>query len=495
MGTADRIVSVTITAQTQTVSEASLDVPLIAAYHTRYADRVRTYDISAGLAALIADGFVAGSAVYEIASALHGQNPSIASLKVGRCALAATQVLKLTPEAQNTAVYTLTINGVAFSFTSDASATVAEVVAGLVAAVNAAAWVATTAYIIGQYVTNDTGKGYVCVDAGTSAGSGGPTGTGAGIVDGGCIWDYIGVVPAVTAADATTYLTLSADVPGTMFTCEVGEDYDEADLWTRLDTTVEAGIATDLAAIALADNTWYGLCIDVQSPAAIAAAATWAEANNKLFAATSGDSAIPTNASSDIATTLSAANRDRTILVYDKDPHDRAAEAWMGLMFTHDAGSATWMFKTPSGPTAVDYSAAQYGYMEAKNCNYFQPVGGVDIMQKGKCASGEFIDVIHGLDWLKGDIQTGVYGDLVRLPKVPFTDSGAGLAESRIRESLERGVERTFISGEDDRIVTVPLVSTVSVNNRANRILPDVNFSARLAGALHSIVIAGVVTP
>lgn len=54
------------------------------------------------------------------------------------------------------------------------------------------AWVNSTGYVLGDRVTNDSGKTYVNVLAGTSAGSGGPTGTGAGISDGTCAWDYVG---------------------------------------------------------------------------------------------------------------------------------------------------------------------------------------------------------------------------------------------------------------------------------------------------------------
>ena len=52
------------------------------------------------------------------------------------------------------------------------------------------AWQATTAYTVGVLKTNG-GKIYRCATAGTSAGSGGPSGTTSGIVDGTCTWDYI----------------------------------------------------------------------------------------------------------------------------------------------------------------------------------------------------------------------------------------------------------------------------------------------------------------
>ena len=38
-------------------------------------------------------------------------------------------------------------------------------------------WAASTAYVVGDKVKNDSGKIYTCSIAGTSAGSGGPTGT------------------------------------------------------------------------------------------------------------------------------------------------------------------------------------------------------------------------------------------------------------------------------------------------------------------------------
>ena len=66
-------------------------------------------------------------------------------------------------------------------------------------AVTTTAWVGSTAYTFGQKVVNG-GQAYYCTASGTSAASGGPTGTGTGIVDGTCAWKsidngYYGTVP------------------------------------------------------------------------------------------------------------------------------------------------------------------------------------------------------------------------------------------------------------------------------------------------------------
>lgn len=53
------------------------------------------------------------------------------------------------------------------------------------------AWPASTAVKIGDRCTNDSGKGYVCIQAGTTASSGGPTGTNTvSISDGTAAWRY-----------------------------------------------------------------------------------------------------------------------------------------------------------------------------------------------------------------------------------------------------------------------------------------------------------------
>lgn len=63
------------------------------------------------------------------------------------------------------------------------------------------AWTNTTAYALGDgFVTNDTGKYYQVITAGTSAGAGGPTGTGQNITDGTVHWRYLSATAAVFKA-------------------------------------------------------------------------------------------------------------------------------------------------------------------------------------------------------------------------------------------------------------------------------------------------------
>ncbi len=71
------------------------------------------------------------------------------------------------------------------------------------------AWVNTTGYTVGQLRRN-SGNIYICITAGTSAGSGGPTTTAADITDGTVHWRYIAAGSAAISA-AVTASTAGAD--------------------------------------------------------------------------------------------------------------------------------------------------------------------------------------------------------------------------------------------------------------------------------------------
>jgi hypothetical protein len=109
----------------------------------------------------------------------------------------------------------------------------------------------------------------------------------------------------------------------------------------------------------------------------------------------------------------------------------------------------------------------------------------------GQVASGEYIDVIHGLDWLKARIQNLVFTALINVDKVPFTDEGVQMVVSPLKAALEEGKKNSILASYE---ITFPAVADVSVTDKGKRFLPDMNFTGVLAGAIHSTKINGVVT-
>jgi hypothetical protein len=50
------------------------------------------------------------------------------------------------------------------------------------------------------------------------------------------------------------------------------------------------------------------------------------------------------------------------------------------------------------------------------------------------------------------------------------------------------------LSSDPAPVVTVPKVADISAGNKTTRTLPDMKFTGTLAGAIHKVIITGVVS-
>lgn len=112
----------------------------------------------------------------------------------------------------------------------------------------------------------------------------------------------------------------------------------------------------------------------------------------------------------------------------------------------------------------------------------------------GWVMSGQGIDDIHGIDWLSVRIQERLLRLQQLNDKIPMTMKGADLARCEVMAQLKEAVARGFLAADPEPYVSVPNIEDISFDNRQKRILPDVYFRARLAGAIHKIEIQGTVT-
>jgi hypothetical protein len=446
---------------------------------------------------MITDGFASTDALTLLATSVLSQNPSPTQVIVGRTANDEKQKIRFTPHATPLAntVYKLYLNGVARQYTTDATPTVAEITAGLTAAVDPAAWAGSTAYTVGEYVKNDTGpiKNYICTTAGTSAAAGGPTGTSSAITDGTVVWSYVGIDEAIAATDNTTSFDIEASTVADQFRV-----YSEFFSYLGMnDITPDGspGISADLTAIQVENNDWYSLHLTNNGKAVTLAAAAAIETQTKIFLPQSADIDIIESGSSDLASTLQATAYARTALMWHHRPSDQfAGGAFGGKNLPQDPGSITWAYKNLAGVTYSDLNDTQIGYLEAKNCNYYIRLAGLNITREGKVSDNEWIDVIRGIDWTEVRMQENVFSLLANSKKVPFTDAGIGSVQGVVQGVLNEGVSNGLYAADPAPEVLVPLASAVSAADKANRLLPDVEFTATLAGAIHEVQISGVVS-
>lgn len=208
-----------------------------------------------------------------------------------------------------------------------------------------------------------------------------------------------------------------------------------------------------------------------------------------------GAATLVTDPTSDLGSELAALNYDRTALMYSATANTQYPEAaWAGLLLPEDPGSITWFAKTLAGVTADSLTSSQKSKALGNNVNTYTVVGGVSLTQNGTMASGRFIDIRRGVDWLQARMEENIFSRIVNSKKIPYTNAGIALIEDVMRFVLNDAVGNGVLRADPPPTITVPLVENISTNDRANRLLPDMNFTAELAGAVHKVEVRGTVS-
>lgn len=259
------------------------------------------------------------------------------------------------------------------------------------------------------------------------------------------------------------------------------------------DATVDAA----LNAIANENNDWYGIVVDQSLVSSFADVASWVETAKKfaIFWITDVNAYDPSK-STDLASVLKLANRNRSAVVWHATPAggaDYPDAAWMGEGFPYEPGTSTWAYKTLNGVTPDTLLASQETALKNKNCNYYTTVGGVSITQEGKVASGEYIDIIIGTDWIEARLREAVYSALVNNRKIPYDDTGIAMIEGLVKGVLNEAASKGILQA-DSIAVTVPKYADIPQADKLARKLPDVKFSALYQGAIHSVTINGTIS-
>lgn len=259
----------------------------------------------------------------------------------------------------------------------------------------------------------------------------------------------------------------------------------------------DADVAASLNAIANENNSWYGLLVDQAMDNEYDDIAAWVETNKKLFIIWTTDANTPdASKTTDPASVLKTAGYDRSAVIFHTAPstgNDYPDAAWMGEGFPYEPGTSTWAYKTLKGVTPDSITGAKESALQGKNCNYYSEVGGVNITQEGKVASGEWIDIIIGTDWIEARLREAVYSAFVNNRKIPYDDSGITLIEGLVKGVLNQAAAAGILQA-DSIVVTVPRSADIPQADKLARRLPDVKFTALYQGAIHRTTINGTIS-
>ena len=433
------VVSVTITATTQTVSRKGFGTTLLMAHHTAHVDRIRTYK---NLPDVLVD-HAATTVIGRAAAVIFGQNPRPETLKIGRRALPMTQVFNLIP-------VTLTedfIHKIEFtepdgtkqtaSYTNLGAETVATIIDGLKIAIDALSM-------------------------------------------------------AVTTVDNITDLDITADNAGELFDIEDISAAQPGNIKIK-NTTADPGIATDLAAVVLVDPDFYWVGLDSNSEAEGLAAAAFLNALSVMFGTDSIDNEIDdVSVTDDFFSDMETSAFPRAFGIRAKNALSFAGAAASGRMAPFTPGEFNLFLKTLSGVKVMDLNSTQIANIESKTGNHYTVLGGLNALRPSKTFSGQFIDIQPLIDFLTARIQEEVFSAIQAANKFAYDDKHVDLVKGIIKGVLNDRVDRGLRDGTIQ--VTAPLVADVSVANRAARILPDVDFQAEISGAIHKVIVTGTLS-
>lgn len=539
MSTLSEHVSLSITQDSVGIARAGFGIPLILSCNATFSERVRFYS---DLPGLVTDGFVTTSPEYLAVQAILSQNPHPEQVAIGRTVGKPTLAYRLdiSSVAVGTA-YTVSVKGQGVTTTDVTYTTLADItftaanatelftsaahgmvtgagpfrVSNSGGALPAGLAVDTDYWVIADVVNGvaDPVNTFQLATSKANALAGTELlittdGTGtqtirrnqndvicAQLVQG--LNAVVGnnyLAAQVTGAAETDYVTVTGDAAGSWFSLAVGSVALIKSEMTHAEPSPT--LATDLDAIQLENGTWYSLVSLYNSDAYVKAVAAWVESTDapKIYGVDLSNSETATLAAggSDTAQDLETLAYTRTFMAYHPSPADMLAAGWMGKVLPLSPGSETWKFKTPAGVNPVTTTSTHRTNLRAKSVNTLQTVAGRNITWEGVMADGGFIDTVRGLDWLEDDMTKAVFGVLANAAKVPMTNAGISLIEKEIYASLKRAFRAGII--DSDYTVTVPKVLDITVTNRGLRILPDVKFSCRLQGAIHRVIVSGVVS-
>jgi len=284
-------------------------------------------------------------------------------------------------------------------------------------------------------------------------------------------------------------LVLTADIAGDGFTAVATT----ANL-TLAHTTPNHGVADDLLAIWQSGNlgkSWWALVLTSRTEADILQAAGWVTSYKRFLVACTADAGVIAATTTDIAAQLETLAYDRVMFLYSADQAKIPEAAWLGRMLPLDAGSAAWAHKPLTGIAADELTDAQIANIESKKANHYTETAGVGTTYPGMVASGEWADIIHGLDWLESGMQEDVFGLLVVAPKIPFTDKGIDQLANVVAKRLQMGVDADILESWQ---IQRPAAADFTSNERASRQLTNLNFTAVVKGAIIKATIVGTVS-
>jgi hypothetical protein len=192
--------------------------------------------------------------------------------------------------------------------------------------------------------------------------------------------------------------------------------------------------------------------------------------------------------------TLVAANSSRIAYMEGDLPVDlttasRVEMALIGKCIGRQIGSVNWALQPLTGVSPTSLSIATQDQMLSLKSNIYGILGGVAVTRLGTVMSNAapfYIDEQRAIDYLKNQLQVGVYSALVG-GDIPYTVRGFNLISHEISSVLTRLSSDGVIDA--NFTVVAPNPADATPTERADRQTPPFEIRASLQGFILKVII------
>ena len=452
MASIDRIVTVNVTKTSATISQQGFGTGL-GVHQVPVAVQSGRFQTYSNINELVLAGFDTTSSAYLWATAVFSQQPSPTKLAIGRRGEGVKKRIDITITAPEVGTWLLDITDVSttqYAYIASGADTNETIAAGLKAQID---------QDVNAIVVTDP-VGAITVDNFTA-------------------------VAGLSGVDFSATLTPPGAGTGTAI--------------TSTPNTNPEDITVTLTAIDLENSTdWYLFTIDSRSDADITAAAAYAGARSqtRFYIAQTSDPDMPTNTAPNIGTVLGGLSYDNVQLRWCPADLVQKDGAMLGVAAAFDLdaenGAGTWANKELKGIPVSDLQTSEIDNIVANNGDVYVQIAGRGNTLEGKAVSGEFCDIQTTIAWVTARVQEAVFVAIATQPtKLPYTNAGINIASAAFLGVLQTGVFNGHFSGDDETLprVEAPAASDVSLADKSNRILRNLNGFAKFSGAIHTATI------
>lgn len=255
---------------------------------------------------------------------------------------------------------------------------------------------------------------------------------------------------------------------------------------------VETLVASDLIAFLndLIDinNEWFFLTCTDNSPDTILELASFAEAQDKIYATTTQD--VERSEEGAYTSVITDLEFDNTFVAYHENKDSFLGEG-LAVIMSHNIGGKTAKFKSVSGVTESRARASMIDFLHDNGSfTYKRKLGNLETTE-GYVTSGEYIDTIVGEYWIRFRMEEAEQAVAANNDKIPYTNPGIGLLVGAAEGVLAEAVRRGILA---DYEVTYKRREDVSSNDVALRKYNYVEWVGQMAGAIHAGKISGTLT-